>query len=475
MVAVHTVDRTGAPIPFCDITLIERDPGLPSRIKWFRHIGTDEQGLGYCDELAGPFSVDSQRFDFDPWQLAARSQYHHETQIRELATSKNITVTMDDFPTGTCKITGRVHDAAGNALTGFFLSVNRVVGFEIERFVGPLPGDVESHIQRTRVPVMDDDGKFTLDGLAPGDYAIEALDFDVLRHVFLVNKPHVHLAEPGDEAAVDVELEAREARYGRAIFGNDKPVTHGYWIAPFNQPATAWRGHSMNFMSDGSFRVLLSKSEREGIRENAKGMIEFHSRDKGIQAKKAAKAEIRFDDLSSDPLRPTKVVLRERDEMPAAVAAPLKPKQKWKLALGDSPDFKLVDTKGQTRRLADYRGKVVWLNVFGTSCAPCLEEWPRLVELSQQHGAEGLVVLAICPQPAKEVEEFARLRSPPFPVLVDEHQDAVARIINPGLLVLPSNLLIDRDGRIAHLSEDFTDEEFAELTAKARKLLTREP
>ena len=46
---------------------------------------------------------------------------------------------------------------------------------------------------------------------------------------------------------------------------------------------------------------------------------------------------------------------------------------------------------------------------------------------------------------------------------------------NSSSLALPTNILIDRDGRIAHVSEDFTDDTFAELAAQARELLARPP
>lgn len=181
---------------------------------------------------------------------------------------------------------------------------------------------------------------------------------------------------------------------------------------------------------------------------------------------------------SDDPLHPTKVVLRWRDGQLADGAADPAPKRadKWKLAVGDRPDFKLVDTGGQTHRLADYRGKVVWINFFGTGCAPCLAEWPHLVELSKEHKPAGLTVLAICPQAAEIVEEFARDRRPPFAVLVDERQTAVAEFLNDSLsLALPTTILIDREGRIADQSEGFTDDTFAELAAQVRELLARQP
>ncbi|HEV3338798.1 MAG TPA: TlpA disulfide reductase family protein [Pirellulales bacterium] len=470
MVTVHTVDTAGMPVPFCSVTLCERDPGNRNRFTWFREVGTDDTGHGYCDELGGPFSILSGRYDFLPEQLALRSQYDRQAQVRELAASKNVTVTFDGFLAGNGRIKGRVYGSDSKPLTGYFLSVDRTEG--------EMRGDGEYRSQGLKLPIIDTEGRFVVEGLASGDYTVEATDFDVLRHVCLFGKgPRVHLGDEDDaEATVDIELETRELRYGRAVFDNGKPVTHGAWIAAFNPRGGPWRGSSVGIESDGSFRVLLSKSEHEGLIANAAGKVEFRSYGTDGKDGKTAMAEVPFEDLSPDPLRPTEVALRFSEDKPVdgTADADAKRADKWKLTIGARPDFKLVDTSGHTHRLADYRGKVVWINFFGTGCVPCMREWPHLVELSKQQARGGLVVLAICPQSAEAVEEFARQRQPPFAVLVDEKQESVTEFFHDTLgLALPTNILIDRDGRIAHLSEDFTDEKFAELTAKVGELLDR--
>jgi peroxiredoxin len=367
-----------------------------------------------------------------------------------------------------------VHDSTGKSLIGYFLSVERAVGMPTERLVGELPSNVEYRIQGIQLPVIDAEGRFTADGLAPGDYMLKVMGFDLERHVWLGAKwPVFHLAEEeGAHAEVEIELEACELRYGIAVFDDGKPVTKGGWTTWFSrQPPDAMSG---NFASDGSFRVHLSKWGREHLQANSNGTVELYSYG---DDDKSARAEVRFHDLSADPLHPTKVVLRWRETKPAEHAVEAAPQRdKWKLAAGDVVDFKLVDTKGQTHRLADYRGKVVWLNFFGTGCAPCLREWPHLAELSKEQIQAGLVVLAVCSEPADVVEEFTRRREPPFTVLVDGKRQAVAKFFHDVQSQwLPTNILIDRDGRLAHQSEDFSDERFAELTAKARELLARQP
>lgn len=58
-------------------------------------------------------------------------------------------------------------------------------------------------------------------------------------------------------------------------------------------------------------------------------------------------------------------------------------------------DFALKDLQGNTVRLQDFKGKVVFLNFWATWCPPCRLEMPTMEELHQEFGNRGLVILAI--------------------------------------------------------------------------------
>jgi len=55
-----------------------------------------------------------------------------------------------------------------------------------------------------------------------------------------------------------------------------------------------------------------------------------------------------------------------------------------------APDFSLADLQGQTVTLADYKGKVLFLNFWATWCPPCRAEIPDFVEVTTTHKAKGL-------------------------------------------------------------------------------------
>jgi thiol-disulfide isomerase/thioredoxin len=95
-------------------------------------------------------------------------------------------------------------------------------------------------------------------------------------------------------------------------------------------------------------------------------------------------------------------------------------------------------------------GKVVLIDFFATWCFPCLEDMPNLEELHKRYNERGLEVLAVGMdrEGAVVLEPFANHYQFRFPVLVanDPIRDG-ASPFGP-IRVLPSTVLIGRDGRI---------------------------
>ncbi len=56
-------------------------------------------------------------------------------------------------------------------------------------------------------------------------------------------------------------------------------------------------------------------------------------------------------------------------------------------------DLTFKDMNGAEVRLADYKGKVILLNVWATWCGPCELEIPELVEAYSKYKDQGVVVL----------------------------------------------------------------------------------
>src|SRR5213595_4189834 len=61
-----------------------------------------------------------------------------------------------------------------------------------------------------------------------------------------------------------------------------------------------------------------------------------------------------------------------------------------------APTFHATDLRtGRPATLADYRGRVVLLNVWATWCEPCRVEMPSLERLSRKLGGGGFTVVAV--------------------------------------------------------------------------------
>lgn len=84
-------------------------------------------------------------------------------------------------------------------------------------------------------------------------------------------------------------------------------------------------------------------------------------------------------------------------------------------------DFKLRDLKGQTVSLSALHGKVVFLNIWATWCAPCRDEMPSIESLYQKFNQDkDFVVLAVSQDTdGKAVAPFVEKNNLTFTILLD--------------------------------------------------------
>lgn len=58
-------------------------------------------------------------------------------------------------------------------------------------------------------------------------------------------------------------------------------------------------------------------------------------------------------------------------------------------------DLELTTPEGKTVHLSDFRGKVIYVDLWATWCGPCIAESPKFHELSERYKADNIVFLAI--------------------------------------------------------------------------------
>lgn len=111
-----------------------------------------------------------------------------------------------------------------------------------------------------------------------------------------------------------------------------------------------------------------------------------------------------------------------------------------------APDFVLPDLQGHAVRLADHRGKIVFLNLWATWCPPCREEMPSMQRLYQKMRGRDFVMLAVSEdQDAAAVAAFAEQMRLSFPILLDSKGDLPPRY---GVTGYPETFVIDRNGDV---------------------------
>ncbi|GAA2748804.1 TlpA disulfide reductase family protein [Kitasatospora cinereorecta] len=118
-----------------------------------------------------------------------------------------------------------------------------------------------------------------------------------------------------------------------------------------------------------------------------------------------------------------------------------------------APDLTGHDLDGAALRLADQRGHVVVVNIWGSWCGPCRAEASGLQRVHADTEASGVRFLGIDtrdpdPGPART---FVRDHGLSYPSLFDP-KGALVRTLPPDVVnaqALPATLVLDRQGRIA--------------------------
>ena len=112
-----------------------------------------------------------------------------------------------------------------------------------------------------------------------------------------------------------------------------------------------------------------------------------------------------------------------------------------------APNFTLPGLDGKMVSLADYKGKVVFLNIWATWCPPCVEEMPSMEKLYQELKGEDFEILAVSIDAlgAKEVIPFMKKHQLSFPALTDTKGAIKSLYQTTGI---PESFIIDKNGII---------------------------
>lgn len=109
-------------------------------------------------------------------------------------------------------------------------------------------------------------------------------------------------------------------------------------------------------------------------------------------------------------------------------------------------EFSLPDIHGQRVSLAQFNGKVVFLNFWTTWCSECRTEMPAMERLHRRLPERDLVMVAVSlRESAETVKRFMDQNRLTFTVLLDENGDIGTSY---AVRAIPTTFILDRRGHI---------------------------
>jgi thiol-disulfide isomerase/thioredoxin len=133
-------------------------------------------------------------------------------------------------------------------------------------------------------------------------------------------------------------------------------------------------------------------------------------------------------------------------------------------------DVEMRDERGRRVRLADFKGKIVLVDLWASWCADCKPAFAALDELYREYHPRGVEMVAVnVDQRRKDAEAF--LRKQPHRILVTF--DPRARMLEAfGAAGVPSSYLLDRQGAIRYRHSGYGPDTDALYRAQLDALLS---
>jgi cytochrome c biogenesis protein CcmG/thiol:disulfide interchange protein DsbE len=119
-----------------------------------------------------------------------------------------------------------------------------------------------------------------------------------------------------------------------------------------------------------------------------------------------------------------------------------------------APPFDLPGTDG-TVQLAQFHGKLVYVDFWASWCGPCRQSFPWMNEMQARYGARGFQVIAVNLDANREDAHRFLAETPAHFLVAFDQPGATPRAY--GIKGMPSSVLVGPDGRVLFEHAGFRD------------------
>lgn len=287
--------------------------------------------------------------------------------------------------------------------------------------------------------VSAENGTFTVEAIPAAETATGTTQYSLVvtkkGYAGIDTKPVDFVAGPNTADPIRMQ---RGHTLGLLVVDPDGEPVNGAWVEPINSYA----------------------DRRQFAKTDARGRCRVHDLSKGVTTLLVTYGDLlaqpqlvvdSTDDVRTVRLQSLHTAQRARREAPQ----PLKAGQK-------APEWKVVGwTDGESRRLSNFRGKVVAIDFWGVWCKPCLHAMTALNQLHEQYKDRDVVFLGIhtAGTEISEIRRLLELQECEFPSALDavKPDSMGATVQRYGVSGFPTFLIVDRHGKVAFNSSDVSD------------------
>jgi thiol-disulfide isomerase/thioredoxin len=199
-------------------------------------------------------------------------------------------------------------------------------------------------------------------------------------------------------------------------------------------PQQGWVGVDI----DGDGAVDMDNLSPEAARADAEAVV-FKVGDTYLSTKKA--------DVSKN-----QIIMREHEA---------KEYKRFELGMGKLfPEFNFTDFEGKKRKISDFRGKYVLLDIWGFWCGPCRKELPYIREAHKRFQGRNLEIVGLNTDEDFTIESMKKGLKDSGMTWTNAKFDSVVDFLRVNLRItsFPTTFLISPEGKILSMSRQERDE-----------------